>query len=146
MDMGRLEAGGTIMTKWIVRNIDGCWMVREYGGEAARIHTHPDQYTEVEVPDGGVPHERDERYDASSSSKRRPATVQEIEEYDHRELLKQCEKQSMTPEVLASLAVSVRERDPVAWDALSDQQKKAEVTTTAAVWTSMRELFNQGCR
>ena len=133
------------MATWIARNVDGCWMVRAHGSEAAKILTHPDQYTSVDVPGDAVPHERLERYDAASPSKRRPATAQEIAVYDQRELSKQCADQSMTPEVLTSLALAVRERDPSAWDALTDAQKKTTVTDAAAVWQSMRELFDQGC-
>jgi hypothetical protein len=120
-------------------------MVRAHGSEAANIITHPDQYTAVEVPGDAVPHERLERYDANSLSKLRAATAEELTAYDAQALSTRCEAESMTPVVLASCAVAVRERDPAAWDAMDHQQQKDAVKTEAAAWKTMRELFDGGC-
>lgn len=91
------------------------------------------------------PNRDTERYSGDPANPFTARTEAEIQAEHARKLSQRCEMESMTPVVLASLAVAVRERDSAAWDALSDQQKKAEVTTAAAVWTSMRELFDQGC-
>jgi len=69
------------MAKWIARNSDNAWMVRDFG-DPSLIFTQPGAYTEVEVPGDAVPNPRTERYDASSPTKLRAATAPEIAAYD----------------------------------------------------------------
>ena len=70
-------------------------------------------------------------------------TQGEIDAYDAAQLSQQADTESLTPSVLATLAVLVRGRDVAAWNALSAAQKKTAVRAEATVWKSMREFFDR---
>lgn len=69
------------MARWVARNSDGMWMMRD-AGDPALILTQPASYTEHDVPGTQPPDPRLTRADGTSPTKTRAATAPEMAAYD----------------------------------------------------------------
>ena len=82
MAMGAVSSRGAVtMANWIIRNSDGEFMVLQ-NGDPARIHTEPQNYTEVEVDGDRCPDPRTQKWNGSEVIAK---SVAEIAAYDARQ-------------------------------------------------------------
>lgn len=127
-------------TRWVYRISDGAWMVRG-AGDPALIHSQPNAYAYADV-EGGCPDPRTERHDAVSPTKRRPARVEEVAAHDVELVGTRAQSSSRDKDILATLAVIVRGRNPVTWAAMTTQQKVDATLAEADAWKSIREFID----
>lgn len=124
-------------TTWIARNSDSAWMVKGFG-DPALVNSQPASYTAVACPGEDCPDPRLERYDATSPTKRRAATAQEQADYDAAVLDAKAQTTSREKDILATLAVIVRAKNTVAWNAMTTPQKVTATFAEADVWKAIR--------
>lgn len=92
--------------RWVIHTASGEF---KYGGFYEP--TGPDQaYSVVEIPDESMPDLRTERYDATSATKRRPATAQEIADYDAAQLDATAKQAAVPRAVKAMLLFYLRDK------------------------------------
>ena len=129
------------MAKWIARLSDNAWMVQGHG-DPALIHTQPGGYTEVDCPFDHCPNPKTERWDSTSSTKCRPATLVEIAAYDAAIVSANAQVTSRDKDVLATCALIVRTRNIPAWDSMTVAKKVSATLAEADIWKSIREFID----
>ena len=119
--------------EWVIRSADNVFL-RDKAGEGLVAG-------EAVVTIPSAPDARTERYDAASPTKRRPATTQEITDYDLASRTARFTATSRQKDVLATCALIVRARGIPAWNALTIDQKKTAALAEADVWATIRDFI-----
>lgn len=99
-------------------------------------------YGVVALPDDQSPDPITERVDLAAASKRRPATAQEQTAALDDAIADTATGQSRRADVLTMLAWTVRRQNVPAWNAMTNQQKKAAVLAEADNWRDLRVFIH----
>ena len=112
------------------------------------ITTYDPDYAVVTLPGDAMPTPRTQKWNGSAVVAK---TQAEIAAYDAAQLAAHAERESLTPDNLATAGLAVwyglgttNAARNSAWNAMTGAQKKQAVATAAGVFKTMREFFDKG--
>lgn len=126
---GEFKAGGTFEPTLPLTGTDG-----------SGNPIYDPAYSVVDLPGETIPDRRRERYDATTPTKRRPATAQELATFDTADRSARFSATSRQKDVLATCALIVRAKNTAAWNAMTVAQKKSATLAEADVWMNIRDF------
>ena len=131
-------------SRWVYRNSDFVWMVRDVGNPAL-IHSQPADYTEVEIEQDTCPDPRTTRGQATTPFIR-SATAPEMAAYVAAKLSNVADRESLAPSVLAMLGTIVRGRNVPVWEEMNFAERKQAIRNEAAAFKGLREFVDGGVK